>query len=93
VNAELVTVRLISPDENFVVSYNSTEDSKFSFDPEKRNLLIGILPNNEIVAISNNGFNSARGKAKGSEHTFKFEKTGLKLKSPKDIMKYTNQLI
>ncbi len=93
VNADLVTLRLISPDENFVVMYNSTEDKMFSFDPDKRNLLIGILPNNEIVAMSNSGFDDARGKSKGSEHTFTLEKTGLKLKSPKDIMKYMNQLI
>mmetsp|Transcript_26817 Transcript_26817/g.31190 ORF Transcript_26817/g.31190 Transcript_26817/m.31190 type:complete len:434 (-) Transcript_26817:95-1396(-) len=93
VNPDLVTLRLISPEENFVVSYNSKEDDKFSFDPEKRNLLIGILPNNEIVSMSNAGFDSARGKSRGSDHTFKLEKTGLKLKSPKDIMKYMNQLI
>jgi len=93
VNPDLVTLRLISPEENFVVSYNPKEDSKFSFDPEKRNLLIGILPNNEIVSMSNAGFDSARGKSGGSEHIFKLEKTGLKLKSPSDIMKYMNQLI
>ncbi|MCR9173415.1 MAG: hypothetical protein NXI10_13020 [bacterium] len=93
VNPDLVSLQLISPEENFVVKYNSTEDPMFSFDPEKRNLLIGILPNNEIVSMSNNGFNAARGKSKGSEHTFKLEKTGIKLKSAKDIMKYMNQLI
>lgn len=93
VNPDLVTLRLISPEENFVVMYNSTEDKMFSFDPDKRNLLIGILPNNEIVSMSNSGFDAARGKSKNAEHTFKLEKTGLKLKSPKDIMKYMNQLI
>lgn len=93
VNPELVTLRLISPDENFVVSYNSVEDSQFSFDPNKPNLLIGILPNNELVSMSNVGFDAVRGKKKGALHTFKLTRTGLKLKSPKDIMKYMNQLI
>jgi len=93
VNADLVTLRLISPDENFVVMYNSVEDPKFSFDPDKRNLLIGILPNNELVSVSNSGFDAARGKRGGSQHTFKLSKTGLKLSSPQDIMKYMNQLI
>ncbi|GAB5416122.1 MAG: hypothetical protein Crog4KO_12930 [Crocinitomicaceae bacterium] len=93
VNPELVTLRLISPDENFVVSYNPMEDPNFSFDPNKENLLIGILPNNELVSLSDQGFDAARGKKDGSRHTFTLTKTGLKLKSPKDIMKYMNQLI
>lgn len=93
VNPELVTLRLISPDENFVVTYNSMEEPNFSFDPNKENLLIGILPNNELVSVSNQGFDAARGKKKGASHTFTMTKTGLKLTSPKDIMKYMNQLI
>lgn len=92
-NAELVTLRLISPDENVVVSYNAKGDPQFSFDPGKRNLLIGILPNNEIVAASNNAFDAARTKKKGAPHTFVLKKTGLKLKKPEDIMKFMNQLI
>lgn len=92
-NAELVTLRLISPDENVVVMYNADQDDKFSFDPGKRNLLIGILPNNEIVAASNKAFDPARNKKKGATHTFVMKRTGLKLKKPEDIMKYMDRLI
>lgn len=92
-NASLVTLRLISPDENMVVMYNSEGDDMFSFDPEKRNLLIGILPNNEIVAASDSEFDAARSKPNGAAHTFTLKKTGIKLSSPDDIMKHMNKLI
>ena len=92
-NASLVTLRLISPDENVVVMYDPVDAPRFSFDPEKRNVLIGILPNNEIVAASNSDFDAARNKQKGAQHTFVLKKTGIKLKSPKDITTHLNKLI
>jgi len=92
-NTSLVTLRLVSPDENVVVSYDATSAPMFSFDPNKRNVLVGILPNNELVSVSDAGFNEARNKGKGAAHTFKLKKTGIKLSSPEDIMKHLNKLI
>lgn len=92
-NTSLVTLRLISPDENVVVAYNATSEPMFSFDPNKRNVLVGILPNNELVSASDADFNGARSKEKGAKHTFKLKKTGIKLSSPEDIMKHLNKLI
>lgn len=93
VNASLVSLSLISPEENAIVTYNPEKDANFSFDPKKKNCLVGILPTNEIVVVKNSGFNKARNLRNGSEYTFKFEKTGIKLSSPDDLTKYLDELI
>jgi len=92
-NVELVSLYLISPDENAVVRYNAREDRQFSFDPNKRNLLIGIMADNKIVSVSDQGFNSARSKKPSTSHTFNMRKTGIELNSPQDIEKYIEELI
>lgn len=93
VNPDLISVFLLSPDENVVIRCNSRGDGSFFFDPNLRNCLIGILPNNEIVSISNDGFNGVRGQKTGRSYTFAFKETGIKLKSPADIMNHMNALI
>jgi hypothetical protein len=92
VNPDLISVFLLSPDENVVIRCNSKGDGSF-FDPNLRNCLIGILPNNEIVSISDDGFNAVRGQKGGKSYTFAFKETGIKLKSPSDIMNHMNALI
>lgn len=93
VDGELVALRLISPDENIVVSFNSVKDDKFSFAPSKRNILVGVTASSELVVAKDNAFDSARRKGNRAKHTFRLKKTGIKLKAPSDIMKYLNQLI
>lgn len=93
VNATLVSVSLISPEENAIVTYHSERDENFSFDPKKKNCLVGILPNNELVVVKDAGFNNARQLKDGSTCNFQFVKTGIKLKSPDDLSKYIDKLI
>lgn len=91
--AEMVSLFLISPEENAIVNYNATSDSNFSFDPGKKCCLVAILPGNEIVSVPNERFKEARKARINSEYTFSFEKTGIKLKSGRDIAKYLDRLI
>lgn len=93
VNPKLVSLFLVSPDENVIVSYNALGDEKFSFDPELKNCLIAILPGNKIVSVSNEGFSLARSLKKGQVCEFEFKETGIKLNSSKDIMNHMNALI
>ncbi|MFK7786678.1 MAG: hypothetical protein AB8B56_16285 [Crocinitomicaceae bacterium] len=93
VNTQLVSLFLISPEENVIVSYNAEEDEMFSFDPRMKNCLIAILPGNKVVSVSDNGFTKARGLKKGQICEFDFQETGIKLTSSKDIMNHLNALI
>ena len=93
VNPQLVSLFLVSPDENIIVNYNPAGDDKFSFDPDKKNCLIAILPGNKIVSVSNEGFSFARSLKKGQVCEFEFKETGIKLTSSKDIMNHMNALI
>ena len=93
VDLRLVSLFLISPDENAVVKYDAKGASQFSFDPNLSNCLIAIMPDNSLMSVSDKGFNKARGLSSGSSCTFSFEKTNIKLKSPNDIMSHINALI
>jgi hypothetical protein len=93
VSSKFVSVFLIAPDRNLMVQCNSLGDNNFFFDPKDQNCLIGILPNNEIVSISNKGFDEVRSLKSGQEYTFSFKKTGIKLSSPEDIMKHLDVVI
>jgi hypothetical protein len=93
VDPRMVSLFLISPDENAVVKYDATGAAQFSFDPNLSNCLIAIMPDNSLMSVSDKGFNKARSLTGGSSCTFNFEKTNIKLKSPNDIMSHINALI
>lgn len=93
VDPKLISLYLISPEENVVVNYNPAGDDKFSFDPNLKNCLIAILPGNKLVSVSNEGFSKARTLKKGQVCEFQFKETGIKLNSSKDIMNHLNALI
>lgn len=93
VDPQLVSLFLVSPDENMIVSYDPAGDEKFSFDPNLKNCLIAILPGNKLVSVSNEGFSHARSLKKGQVCDFEFKDTGIKLNSSKDIMNHMNALI
>jgi len=93
INPQLVSLFLVSPDENVIVKYNPAGDELFSFDPNLKNCLIAILPGNKIVSVSNEGFTLARSLKKGQVCEFEFKETGIKLNSSKDIMNHMNTLI
>ncbi len=93
-NSKLLTVYLISPDEDVVVKYDPSGRDPFSFDPDMRNCLVAITPDNKLLTVSNEGFSDARA-AKDNKTIidFNFEKTGITLKSSTDIMNYLDRLI
>lgn len=93
VDPKLVSLFLVSPEENVIVSYDPAGDDKFSFDPNFKNCLIAILPGNKLVSVSDEGFAQARGLKTGQICEFQFKETGIKLKSSKDIMNHINVLI
>jgi hypothetical protein len=93
VDPKLVSLYLISPEENVIVEYDPAGDEKFSFDPNLKNCLIAILPGNKLVSVSDSGFSNARKLNKGQICEFDFKETGIKLKSAKDIMNHMNVLI
>ena len=92
-DARIVSLFLISPDENIIVNYNASGDKKFSFDPDKRNCLIAILPDNSLVSFSNKDFDAVRAKKRGTSYEFKMKPTKIKLKSAKDISNHLEELI
>lgn len=93
VNTNLVSLYLLSPDENAIVRYNPEGDDKFSFDPKLKNCIIAILPGNKVASVSNQGFSKARTLKNGQACEFVLRDSGIKLKSAKDIMNHMNELI
>lgn len=93
VNPSLVSLFLLSPEENAIVRYNPEGDEMFSFDPNKKNCIIAILPGNKVASVSNEGFAEARRLKKGQKFEFNLKNTGIKLNSSKDIMNHMNELI
>lgn len=90
---KLVSLFLLSPDENAIVAYNPGGDNNFSFDPNMKNCLIAILPGNKVASLSNEGFNHARTLKNGQLCEFTLKDTGIKLKSAKDIMNHMSALL
>lgn len=93
VNVKLVTMSLISPEENAIINYNPEGDRKFSYDPSKKNCLVAILPSNELVVVSSRDFGKVRRVSDGGSYTFKFKRTGIKLETPEDLAHYIDRLI
>jgi hypothetical protein len=93
VNTNLVSLYLLSPEENAIVRYNPSGDDKFSFDPKLKNCIIAILPGNKVASVSNQGFSKARTLKNGQACEFVLKDSGIKLKSAQDIMNYMNELI
>ena len=93
VDPRTVSLFLISPDENLIVTYNADKDNKFSFDPDKRNCIIAILPDNTLVSFSDKDFNAARAAKRGTSFEFNLKPTKIKLKSSKDISNHLDELI
>jgi hypothetical protein len=93
IDTRIVSLFLISPDENIIVNYKASGDKKFSFDPDKRNCLIAILPDNSLVSFSNKDFDAVRAKKRGTSYEFKMKPAKIKLKSAKDISNHLEELI
>jgi hypothetical protein len=93
VNQKLVSLFLISPDENCVVAYHPEDYSNFSFDPKKKNCIVAILPDNSVLACGNSDFDNARKIKNHSQYDFVLKKTNIVLKNSKDLAKHLNSLI
>lgn len=85
VNKKLVSLFLVSPEENMIVKYEPDTDPNFSFDPKKKNFLIAIMPDNKIFAVKDEGFNKARKTPAGSHVTFEFDDMGVKVTSGEEL--------
>ncbi|MFT6500220.1 MAG: hypothetical protein ACJASQ_000327 [Crocinitomicaceae bacterium] len=92
-DTRIVSLFLISPDENIIVNYNASGDKMFSFDPDKRNCIIAILPDNSLVSFSDKDFDAVRAAKRGTSYEFKMKPTKIKLKSAKDISNHLEELI
>ena len=87
VKKRLVHLFLVSPDENAIVRYDATGSDRFSYDPNLRNCLIALMPDNRLMVVDNASFKNSRktgnnGKPKA---IFEFEDTGVKVQSSNDI--------
>jgi hypothetical protein len=84
-NPDYLKLFSVSPDEKIIVSYNSKIDPLFSFAPNKKNKLIAITPNNEIMVSKNSSFAEAKTVAACSNFMFELEKTGKTITSSKEL--------
>jgi len=91
-NPKMVPVFLICPEDNYQVKFTPTDWNKFSFDPKKKNYLIGILPDNSIVSLGNDAFIEAAKAPNKSEYVFKLKDAGFKIEKGKDLASYLNTL-
>jgi len=94
-NKALISLFLISPDENAVVKYDATGSDVFSYDPDKRNCLIAIMPDNRLMVVDNENIRKAQkssklGKATGS---FEFKDAGVTVRSAADIENHLPKFI
>lgn len=94
-NKALISLFLISPDENAIVKYDATGSEMFSYDPDKRNCLIAIMPDNRLMVVDNENIRKAQksskfGKATGS---FEFKDTGVTVRSAADIENHLPKFI
>lgn len=92
-DSRLIALYLISPDENIIVKYDAGGDKQFSFDPDKRNCIVAIMPDNKLVSFSDKDFDIVRKKKRGTSYEFALKDTGIKLKSSKDISNHLEELI
>lgn len=92
-SSKLISLYLISPDDNAVIKCDASGGNTVLFEPSRRNCWVAIFPDNELFVVSNEGFNEARVTENGDECTFTFEKTGIILQSPRDITNYLKVLI
>lgn len=92
---KLVHLFLISPDENAIVRYEATGSEMFSYDPEKRNCLIALMPDNRLMVVDNRKFNNSRktGTAGKPKAVYEFEDTGVKVHNPEDIQMHLPKFI
>ncbi len=91
-NPKMVPVFLICPESNYQVKFTPTDWNKFSFDPKKKNYLIGILPDNSVVSLGNEAFIEAAKAPNKSEYIFKLKDAGFKIETGKDLASYLNTL-
>lgn len=94
-NKSLISLFLISPDENAIVKYDATGSDQFSYDPDKRNCLIAIMPDNRLMVVDNENIRKAQktsksGKATGS---FEFKDAGVTIRSASDIENHLPKFI
>lgn len=92
--SQFVSLFLVCPEMNAQIKIEPGDWKKFTFDKNKKQCIVGIMPDNSLVAFKNSSFNFLR-KNKTSTHTFQLENTGMKLQKGQDlailITTYSNQ--
>lgn len=81
-NAQVI---LVSPEENAMVNYPKEGSKLFSFDPNKKAILVSIYDGNKISIADNNQFVKAKNMEAGSEVEFVFVDTGIEIKAGQDL--------
>ena len=84
VNLNNLTVVLICAGQNMVINYNSNNWDKFSYNPHFDNILIAVLPNDEIAYMDANTFQDVHS-YDGHEYEFKMKIHDGKIKNKEDL--------
>ena len=90
---EFVSIFIISPDENRIVSVSKSYGNKIAFNPSKRNCIIAILPTNKILFFNNKDFEKVKNIQNNGTYAFKLKDSEIFLNSGEDLQKYLNELI
>lgn len=95
VKKKLVHLFLISPDENAIIEYDASGTEVFSYNPDLRNCLIALMPDNRLMVVDNSAFrNSRKSGSNGKPKVmYQFEDTGVKVHNPSDIQAHLPKFI
>lgn len=82
-----VSVFLVPKGENAVIRYTPETYEKFSFNPDKINMLIAILPDKTICTYSNDGFKKIKPDTdkQAQRYMFNMKNEDKIIQSPKDL--------
>jgi hypothetical protein len=93
-NSRLVSLFWVCPQMNAQIKILPSEWAKFTFDKSKKQCIVGIMPDNSLIALKNSAFDELK-KSKGNQagHTFTLEKTGITLQKGEDMAALIKTLV
>lgn len=86
INVDLVSLYLVSPKEEIIVSFDAKFQPSFSFDPNNPNVLVALSPDGKIYVLDDSAFDPLRA-SKANAYTFKFGDIQVEAESPEDLGK------
>jgi len=91
-----LTIFLVSKEQRAVIQFAGQKGTipMFSFNPDDKNMLVALLPNNEIATVSANVFKKLNAKElmKSKKLNLAFERQPNKIKNVADVQKLLDQL-